>query len=220
MGSQLVMTTIDNVPTTVKYVRRTITRTQAMEKFQPIIDEIKHGFHAMPDEVRRALTREMVKVLPACEKAVISRAATVLSDGELLMWVADAKDDIVEYTWRERVEVPRHPEDRARRLSQELKAVTDASSSSSSAPNVNARELLRTKIQAIRALVEAREERFQEHMSRLEQDVMVGNGQLRRELDGLQGLLEGFVEGRAKEDVLGKPAELRKRKRCSADYEY
>lgn len=106
----------------LSFEKQSITRFQAMEKLQPMIDKLDK--YAMIEdfvtEVETFFTKESVKVLPQHAKRTIRLAAEAVGNEKVFKWIAAAEQDKEEHTWEERTETPKPPAEISRKILRDL----------------------------------------------------------------------------------------------------
>ncbi|EHK45678.1 hypothetical protein TRIATDRAFT_317822 [Trichoderma atroviride IMI 206040] len=98
----------------LSFEERSVNRSQAMEKLQPMIDKLGQSTTSTADFVASAeasFTQESVNVFPQHAKIIMRLAAEVAGNNRVLGWIAAAKEDTEEYAWLETTETPIPPAD-------------------------------------------------------------------------------------------------------------
>ncbi|PON26297.1 hypothetical protein TGAM01_v204773 [Trichoderma gamsii] len=112
------------------YEKRSINRLQAMEKLQPLIENLDQTTSAtnFVADVEASFTQESVKVLTQDRKRTIrlAAAAEVVGSQKVLEWIAAAKDDMEEFTWVVTTETPKPPAEISPELLEDLDTLVQA----------------------------------------------------------------------------------------------
>ncbi|KAM0461805.1 hypothetical protein ACHAO4_000990 [Trichoderma viride] len=168
----------------LSFNERSISRSQAMETLQPMIDKLDQCITAADfvADVETCFTQESIKVLPQHAKRTIRLAAEVVGNKKVFEWIAAAKEDREEYTWMVTIEIPKPPADISRELLEELDILAKAAPSA-------IQDLLHSRAQVAKMLFESFEQRIREVTSESETHLAT-NQQLREELSSIRKALE------------------------------
>ncbi|KAL7900889.1 hypothetical protein HDV63DRAFT_415958 [Trichoderma sp. SZMC 28014] len=160
----------------LSFEKRSIIRSQAMERLQPMIDKLDQCTMTADfvTEVETSFTKESVKVLPQHAKRTIRLAAEVVGNEKILKWIAAAKQDKEEHTWEERIETPQSPAGISPQVLDDLGFLVHVAPS-------NIQDILRSRVEAVKMLFDMYEERIREITTISETNIATSQ-QLREEL--------------------------------------
>lgn len=94
--------------TLVRDVHNQVTRAEAMELVRPFLDQLQMGNDnaAIQRRLGEVLTEEIVRVLPAAAKNILSAWASKLNNTTLLDWLWRAREDVLVFEWTVRYTEP------------------------------------------------------------------------------------------------------------------
>ncbi|KAL6901751.1 hypothetical protein GGI43DRAFT_383347 [Trichoderma evansii] len=127
------------------YEERSIGRSQAMEKLQPMLDKLDQCTTTTADfmaDIEASFTPASVKVLPQYGKRIIRLAAEAVGNREVLEWIAAAKDDTEDFTWLMPVVTVKPPAELTQVILEDLAVLVEAAPS-------NIQEQLRSQVKII-----------------------------------------------------------------------
>ncbi|KAL7948285.1 hypothetical protein V8C42DRAFT_362878 [Trichoderma barbatum] len=171
----------NDLPMVWRYETHTITRGEALKKLQPIVDKFNKscGTASIMNDVRRIFTRRTIKVLPLHEKRILEINAASTGDTEIVEWLQEAKQDLLEHSWWEKHAMPRLTRQQADDMWRDLSHLAFHSP-------LYLTSRLDPRIVALKAVFEAQERRIQF----LEQRLRKKNSAVRTEVEEIAGRLE------------------------------
>lgn len=183
------------IPMVTKYEERSITRAEALEKVQPIMNilDATNGTADVMTAVKTNFTRRTVKVLPPREKALIGMNAALNGEPDILQWICAAREDMEDYSWLERVKVPNLS-------AKQLEDVWDDLDTLSWESPIYLARLLDTRIQTVKTLFKAQERRIQK-LERQIQDKTCAFSRVENEVDDIRGKVESLFQSLPREEI-------------------